>query len=297
MIRKSVVFGALVLALCAGEAQGGILITKKGKTFVGRIDGKETPPCPENPEDIPEVVTLTWPYKDSVDGPYGRAKWEFRSFEIRWYSVDADQPTDEYWEKFLEEEIDVKWHRLRDEFKRGLNREETGGFDPIKPKIDLSSESNRVLSPHAQRFGKAKVQYPDGWNVRNVGNVFIIERPDPGTGGFRPKIHLFEVGNVPALVPETVDMVRNTLDKQLEGVPESKFEVLERSQPNAIASVGFDVNLSTASTVGERRVRTLRRIAFRTEQTYFFAAYAHEEDWSELESLFKKCRNTLEVEE
>ena len=101
---------------------------------------------------------------------------------------------------------------------------------------------------------------------------------------------------MPDLIPNVVDQVRNTLARQLEGREGASFEVLDRSQPKTVDG-GFDVNVSTASTVGERKVRTLRRIAFRTEQTYFFAAYAHEEDWGELEGLFKKCRNTLKVEE
>jgi len=296
-VRSIAAIGALAFLLLApSEAEAGILVTTKGKTFVGKLDPEKTPACPLDPKNMPEKVEMSWPYKDTVDGPMGRAKWIFRNYEIRWYSVTDDKPTDAYWERYLDEEIDVRWHKARDEYKRGQSQDEAEGFDPIRPKIDLSNEKNRVLSPHPHRFGKAKVNFPDGWNVRNVGNVFIIERPEPGTGGFRPKIHLFEAENVPVLISDVVDHVRNTLSKQLQDREGAKFEVLERSEPKTVEG-GFDVNLYTASAVGDRKIRTLRRLAFRTEQTYFFAAYAHEDDWAEFEGLFKKCRNTLKVEE
>jgi len=288
---------AMGLALAPSSAEAGILVKKNGTTFIGKLNPETTPPCPADARDMPETVVMKWPYKDNADGPFGRSSLTFHDFEIRWYSVTDDLPTEDYWTRHLEEQIDVKWHKLRSEYKRGQNTDTKDGFDPIKPNIDLSTERNRVLSPHPHRFGKAKVNFPDGWNVRNVGKLFIIERSEPGVDGFRPKIHLYEVASVPALVPETVDLVRNTLKKQLAGRKDAKFEVLDRSQPKAIAGVGFDVNLSTASTISERKIRSLRKIAFRAEQTYFFAAYAHENDWAELEGLFKKCRNTLKVEE
>ncbi|MCA8922626.1 MAG: hypothetical protein KDD82_12505 [Planctomycetes bacterium] len=293
----AIAIGALTLGLAPGAAEAGILVKKNGVTFIGKLNPETTPPCPADAKNMPESVIMTWPYKDNVDGPFGRSSLTFHDYEIRWYSVTDDAPTEEYWTEHLDEDIDVKWHKLRDEFKRGLNTESKGGFTPIKPEIDLTNERNRVLSPHPHRFGKAKVNFPDGWNVRNVGKLFIIEKSEPGADGFRPKIHLYEVDSVPAMVPETVDMVRNTLSKQLAAIKDAKFEVLDRSQPKAIAGVGFDVNLSTASTVGGRKIRSLRTIAFRAEQTYFFSAYAHENDWVELEGLFKKCRNTLKVEE
>jgi hypothetical protein len=259
----------------------GCIVLKNGEVLVGRIREDEI---------TKTNVTIRWPYKEKTE----RGVLDCPRFRVRWFDPKADEPTDEYWEKYGEEFIDAEWRPLYEKWKlRKKAREESLEGDFLMTAENFISKAQ--LSAIPVENGNFKIQKPEGWTSSiDENGITIFTSDKPGTEGFRARIHVFAVKSA---IGQTEDQVR-WVEKEVERLagPGGKFEVRERKRLKARAS-GFDQEMVTQTTRFERTVMTLRKMMFRKKNTYFFTAYAHERDYSGLELLFKACMRSLELRE
>jgi hypothetical protein len=94
------VFGSLLaFVMCATPALAGTVILENGEVVIGKIK-------PEEAND--EQVIVRWPYKDfpmpQTDGKT-RGEMTLPMHRVRWLDIDADGPTEAYWEEHWEKEI------------------------------------------------------------------------------------------------------------------------------------------------------------------------------------------------
>ncbi len=275
---------ALILGptLCPEPVSAAVIVLKNGEVLIGRIREDEVV--------TDEQITMRWPYKDRTD----RGEIDIPWFRIRWHDLEADEPTDEYWEKFGDKNIDGQWLALYEKWKlRNQARDsDLDGDFLLTPETFMSRAS---LSPIPVENGNIKIQKPEGWTSsidKNGIAIFVSDKA--GTEGFRARIHVFAVKAAIGQTEDQVRWVESEVAKLAQG--SGAFEVRERKRLRP-RDGGFDQEMLTLTTRFERPVLTLRKLMFRKKKTYFFSAYSHERDYNNLELLFKACMRSLEIKE
>lgn len=267
--------------LCPAEADGAVVVLKNGEVLVGRIRDDEV---------TEEQIVIRWPYKDRTE----RGEINVPMFRVRWHDLEADEPTDAYWEKFGDKNIDGQWLHLYEKWKlrNQSNEGSLEGIDLLTPETFMSTAS---LSPIPVENGNFRIQKPEGWTSsidENGITIFISDKA--GTEGFRARIHVFAVKAAIGGTEDQVRWIEEEVSKLAKG--SGAFEVRERKRLRARAS-GFDQEMLTLTTRFERPIVALRKLMFRKKKTYFFSAYSHERDYTNLELLFKACMRSLELKE
>ncbi|MCO5165777.1 MAG: hypothetical protein M9894_05340 [Planctomycetes bacterium] len=277
-ISAALVAAAVFAAAAPSEA--GVIVLKNGEVLIGRIRADE---------DTQEELIMRWPYKERTD----RGEIKIPKFRIRWYDRDADEPTDAYWEKYENENIDSKWMPSLEKW-RIRRRSQTEGHDVL---VFEGFDSPRgKLSPVPVQTSDFEIRKPDGWTSANEDGIIIFVSDQAGIDGYRARIHVFAVPSLPKESTEKqVEWVQREIARLGQGSG-NKFEVRESGRLKP-ARGGFDQELLTSTTRGERTVFSLRQVSFRDKKTYFFSAYADERDFSGLEILFKACMRSLQIHE
>ncbi len=266
------------LLVVTAPSEAGIVVLKNGEVLVGRIRADE---------DTQEELIVRWPYKDKTES--GHIK--LPKFRVRWYDRDADEPTDAYWEKYENDVIDSQWLPALERWRirKRAESEVTDvaileGFDSPRGK----------LSPVPVQTRDFELRKPDGWTSATEDGITIFVSDQAGADGYRARVHVF---SVPSLQKEStekqVDWVQREIGRLGVGAG-NKFDVREMKRLKPVRG-GFDQELLTATTRGERTIFCLRQVSFRDKRTYFFSAYADERDYSGLEILFKACMRTLNI--
>lgn len=291
LIRCALLFaGVAGLVLVAGRADAGIVILRNGRVFIGRLRSKNI---------SPDTIVMEWPYKDKQTR--GRQKFEHGNapHNIRWYWQNPDpnkiedlSALDQYWEKYNDTEkypIESKYLPLLARWLEGRKARESG--TPELVVLDDPLTRGQRLSPVVVDGGPFGIRYPDTWRGGIENGIVILTAPKPGTDGFRPRIHVFATRSV---VGQTADQIDWFL--QQVGRASDQFEVREkkrlRTRPN-----GFDQELLTLTSVKNRPILAMRKVYFREKYTYFFNAYAHEQDYAGLKSLFERVMSSLVINE
>jgi len=285
---STLALAGLAVLLQSAPADAGVIVLTNGKVTVGKIRADEV---------NSEKVVVRWPYKARTF----RGKQEFPRFRIRWFDIEADEPTEAYWEEFNDIEefpIEEKYLPLRERWKiRQQVAEQEGEFNDILV-VDPFSEGGTALSPIPIENERFRIQKPEGWTSSIEEGITVFEAADAGRGGYRARIHVFFVDSLRKPVQgRTIEaMTTSLLEEQLVRLADGGdgFEVRERKRLKPKAN-GGDQELVTRTVRLERPIVSLRQIYVRKMRTFFFATYCHEQDYAGLELLFKACMRSLEI--
>lgn len=281
MHARTLAFAALGagLLLSAAPAQAGIVVLKNGEVFVGRI----------RPDEVSqENIVVRWPYKTEQD-PGGRGFMIIPVFRVRWYSTEADEPTDEYWEQYENEKIDQRFLPHLERWR--LRKKSADQYVDVPILIEPEGPRSK-LSPIPVQGRDFELRKPDGWTTRTDGEITIIESNMVGTDDYRPQIHVFATDS---LVGSATDQIQ-WIEKEIKAQATDGFDVKEMKRLHQVKG-GQDQEFLTSSKRGARTIYAQRRISFRTKKTYFFTAYAHEKDYDAYGILFEQCAKSLVIRE
>lgn len=269
---------AFAFAVAPTPAEAGIVVLKNGEVFVGRIRKEEV---------SDENIMVRWPYKQEAD-PVGRGFMIIPRFRVRWFDLEADEPSDAYWTEYENEKID---QRFLPHLERWRLRKKNAG-DYVDVPILIEPEGPRSkLSPIPVNGRDFDLRKPDGWTTRTDGDITIIESNLVGADDYRPQIHVFSVEAVTGSAEDQMEVIVDELKKVADG-----FEVKEKARLHPVRG-GFDQELLTVTTGNGRAIYAKRRISFRNKRTYFFTAFAHEKDYDAYGVLFEQCMGTLQIRE
>lgn len=282
MSARKAVFGfgvsVAALAMLAQPAEAGIVVLKNGEVLVGRI---------RPDEDTADELIMRWPYKERTE----RGEIKVPKFRVRWYDRDADEPTDAYWEKYENEVIDNAWMPHLERWR--IRKKAETDMPDVQILEGFDSPRGR-LSPIPVQTRDFEIRKPDGWTSSTEDGITIFVSDQPGTDGFKARIHVFAVPSLPKESTESqVQWVQREIGRLGAGAG-NKFEVKELKRLKPVRG-GFDQEMMTITHRGDRNVFGLRLVSFRDKRTYFFAAYADERDYSQLEILFKACMRSLVI--
>ena len=285
---RALPFSILAAALALGLLQtcepvyAGVVIYKNGNVEIGRIrsgDVKE------------EEVTVRWPYKSRTD----RGKLKIPRFRIRWFSTEEDQPNDEYWEKYQDVEeypIDPRYLPPLERWKLRNKAEEANPGDFVVMDDPLRNSRSLKLSHIPVENETFRIQKPEGWSSSVDEEITIFLSDKPGADGFRARIHVFSVESAIGLDEDQVKWVEDEIARLADGAGE--FKVTEKKNLRA-KKTGTDQDMVTRTVRKKIAVMAMRKFSFRRKRSYFFAAYAHEQDYNRLESLFQACKDSMEI--
>ena len=277
-----VLFAAgLVQLTWAPPVEAGVVVLKNGEVIIGRV---------RDEEDTQEELVVRWPYKERTD----RGVMKIPKFRIRWYDRKEDQLTDEYWEKYE----DIATYPIDNLYMSSLERwrlrkeEDAGQLGDLLIVPESLMNRGLKLSPIPYENELYKVQKPENWSSSVEDGITVFISDKAGAQGFRPRIHVFSVPSVLGSVEDQVEWIEREAARLAEGG--AQFEVREKKRPRP-RSGGFDQELLTRTVRVERPIVTLRTIFFRDKSTYFFTAYAHENDFGAHELIFKMCMRSMEI--
>ena len=291
----------LAVLATAMPSAAGIVVLKNGKTFVGRLDGSSVPACPDKAEDMPETVVMSWPH-NGQQGPEGRSTWTFKGHELRWYDVAADAPTPAYWTRYLEEEIDDRWHAARERFRQ-TKKEKPVELLP-QPKIELWKGLEKKPVSH----DGLSIHPPEGWSPPKSRpgqpdpDLPADDTPEPlklTPAGEKTapwsKAATLALWSGEAL--EVGDELQAWLDVRVGKLVEEHGHdaVLERPQVKR-SDRGLTVTFSSVKGEGQTRLVTLWRVLLRDRATYY-ATFSETEDRlvAENRETAQRCLTTLKV--
>jgi hypothetical protein len=349
--RFGVLLGAVVLSgmgllALPQPAQGGIVIMENGNVEVGRI----------RPDEVikDEHLVMRWPFvivSNSAMIPNsvrtrvadrsgsGQTQYNFtprglspRQEDIRWYSIEDDELTDEYWTQhhlsqdvydryidpatgkprpedaeeywviFRERDLNQEWHGVRDRWVLEQQRSgESGDLDWVTAGTDL--EDNRIrLTPRPVEGGDFFLRKPEGWTAEfDSEDRIMVIMPDDRTswsGGFVPRIHVYSTPTPPdttnsELSKIVLDQMRHLAGRNtLEIKTGGAMEAVPDGQEHA-----RNQDLLTITTHGDSAIWARRMVYYRQKNIYFFTAYAHADDYDQLSWLYGLVIQHLQIHE
>jgi hypothetical protein len=257
-------FAALItiLIVVAGSAEAGIVILQnKGQVIVGRIEE----------DDVKGTTITVHSPRTKEDGSPLPGVQTFSKSEIRWFDRDADHPTDAYFEKFLDEPLDLHWQQYREDY---IERKK---FVPPVPSGDSPSVISR-LSPIALvrrlAFHEVAIRKPLGWSVTESGGILMAVSDDG-----RARIHVYgsDLGGDHAL-----DVAHAALERL-----GARFASEKKTETG--------VEWVTEMPHRGHTVRAFRKIVQTAASTAFAVAYVEDRDMDTLEPLVRASLATFEV--
>jgi hypothetical protein len=272
---------ALALAVAAlalpAPAEAGVVVLNNGEVLVGRIRPNE---------DGPRGLTLRWPYRENttlgqVEVRKTQPGAEPRPGEIRWYSREADEPTDDYWERFHRLPIDPAYHAARDRWRERQ-------LPPPPP-------PRARLDPIPIETGQFLVRKPEGWSASlqpdpdSEEEVLLLRAPSNDSPGWvRVESHVRAPGD--KTDEDLAAAVLEDLADRLEG------RVLRSDDPLPAAG-GLDVQHRILGAEGDDRWIFAVWIHVRPERTYLVVARAAERDFEALAPTFTLVAQSLQLHE
>jgi hypothetical protein len=265
MTARTLGLTAMALTICS-SALAGVVVLENGNVLVGEI----------RPQDVTiEAVIVRQPA-----GQDGEIRVPIE--QVRWHDLQADEPTAEYWRQFPDAPIDPLYEYTRPR-PDGEPIIQVPPPPPIPPRRGLSP------LPTGDRY--LQLRAPQGWDATRERGVTMLVSDRRETSDFRPRIHVFSVKTPPGSYAEQVGWIEAELAKLAD---EGGYEVDQLYTLKTVEG-GADQRLVTQTRVGERTIVALRQIYFRQDRTYFFAAYAHEDDYQRVKKLFRQVLGTVKL--
>lgn len=261
----------ITLLVLVGRTEAGIVVLEDGRTIVAKFG--------------PEDVTAEELHLRSVEGTQSAMKVERR--RVRWFDPVANEPTDAYFDAHVDEFIEARWERARQGY---LARKQGSSVELDPPPFFV--EQDPLGKPLA--VAHLTVRPPRGWLGTVEDDITMLVAAQRGERGYAPRLHVFSTEAPRAGADEQARWIEGELRRL--GV-EGGYEVIGSGRLREVPG-GFDQTLRTVSRTKDGRVvKALRRICFRAERTYFFAAYADEADFDALDPAFERCLGTFTPDE
>jgi hypothetical protein len=251
-VRTATLALGLVLGPMLGTTLAGIVVLKNGGTVVGKIDASAVTSA--------EIV---------VRDPEGIAgRQVIPMHEVRWFDADANAPTDAYWQAHLDAAIDARWEPARQVHiinKRPLPGEQ----DPETEIIEMLR--GPLLGQPIDHAG-TRLRLPSGWIKPIKDGILMAHAKEPDASGFKPRIHVFSVEAPEEQPSEQLSWIEAELSRV---ASREGYRTQEAYRLKQVPG-GHDQMMVTVTHIAdqERDVLALRKICFRQERIYFFAAYA-----------------------
>lgn len=267
-----------VLAVVAlvGRSEAGIVVYEDGGTVVGKFG--------------PEDVTAQEIRIRSVEGERGEMRIDRR--RVRWFDPHAFRPTDAYFSLHLDDPIEARWEPLRQEH---IARSRRPGPDETSLEADVAALLREpTLADPIPTSARATVRPPRGWvdSVEDGVTMFVARRRTEA--GYAPRIHVFSAEAPRAGAADQLAWV----DAQLRALAvEGDYQPEELYRLREVPGGNDQVMITLSRTRDGRQVRALRKIAFREQRTYFFAAYADARDFDAEVGRFWASLDSFEPEE
>lgn len=279
----------VALLFVAGFAHAGIIVTRKGKVFIGKIKkeglGKDhvTMIRPRHGNGRPLELGKT-------------ASFKFERNKIRWFDIDADAPTLEYWKKFKKEPIDPGFSPPKDLSGKGIGVATDSETGLAQGTLDILRNRRQILNKRKiQRAGFA-FRPPLDWERQDRGDsISVMVASNEAVGGYAARIHLFSV-------KRPSDQIYS-LDKQLQWYEESikklsidsKVNRIEKDKEELLGSSSRNITMTTLTKREGRKIIVRRYIFVRKEKIYFATCYAIQEEYKRRSKLFENFRKNLKV--
>lgn len=261
----------ITLVVLVGRTEAGIVILEDGRTIVGKFG--------------PADVTAEEIHLRSVEGTQGTMKVDRR--RVRWFDAAANQPTEAYFDAHLDEFLELRWEGARRAYLEGKRRP-SHDLLPPPPVIDPDPLGKAIT------VANLTVRPPRGWLGIVEEEITMLVAKERTEHGYAPRLHVFSAEAPRAQAAEQSAWIEGELRRL---AVEGGYEVIGSGRLRAVPG-GFDQTLRTVSRTKEgREVKALRRICFRTERTYFFAAYADERDFDQLDPWFERSLSTFTPDE
>ncbi|MEZ0229698.1 MAG: hypothetical protein ACAI25_13800 [Planctomycetota bacterium] len=258
-MKRTLILGVVML-LAVPAAHAGIVITKGGKVFLGRIEADDR---------SDRTLVLREPRLRQGETPVPGSKMTLDRSEVRWLDEKADEPTDAYFKAFLDDPLDPAWAWAAEQFR------ERQKFVPVTPG---AFRARLVALPTTRLFDRCEVSVrrPVEWTVTEKNEIVMFESLDK-----RARIHFYASD----LTGErALTVARDAL----------------KNVGTRVDSTETNANGSEWLTTLERKTRTvkaLRRIVQTDKSTAFAVAYADERDFERLSSLLRESLDTLKARE
>ncbi len=290
----SLVATGLALA-AAGTAEAGIIITNKGKVFIGTIDSDSFKDAKGKicaKEDY-ETITVRRPQRYKGEPPI-RGEIAFPKYEVRWYDANSDEPTDDYMKLYADAELDPKWYALYvAPWKEA--RDNQVQVQPLTSFADFKTGSLSVMSiPRKWGPDEASIRRPTGWSQTEQGGITIFQSDQKLTEGYQPRIHFFSTEAAIGQPSDQLAWIKQELEKV--ATTNDAFEMRGDSAPKPVRG-GHDVEWQTTTRRAGKAIKALRAIRLREHRAYFVSCYAHEKDFDKHQVIFHQVIGSLTINE
>jgi hypothetical protein len=247
---------AAVVLLVAVPAYAGIVIKKSGSSFVGRIEAGDV---------TSKTVTLRIAGGTMV----------FDQGDVRWFDAAADEPTDGYFDRFIDQPLDPRWNLHAERYR------ERKTFEPLRPVPVI--ESDLDLLPVTKRFPTCEVSIrkPRDWYDSDTG-AMVMFSSNYKTRGEHARIHIYTTD----LPYERAVVVTRAALERLGTRFESTTDTGARQE--WITSLPRKLRDDT--------LHALRRIYPTAKGTAFVTAYGDDRNWrSRYISMVRESLDTVRV--
>lgn len=274
---RTILATTCVLVVLVAPTEAGILVLDNGETIVGKFGADDV---------TAEVISIR-----TLEGE-GRSAMKVPRHRVRWYDTEAFAPTDAYFDRHLEDSLASRWEPLREEYRLRLAAKGT------EIDVVVADPSELVTGEPLTRLdlGHLVVGSPRGWFNKTDGDEITMLVAKRRQSGYTPRIHVFSVEAPNATSAQAqLELVQAEL-KKLAAAGGYRTEELHRLRKRPDGGVD-QVMITVTRGQDGREVRALRKICFRAERTYFFAAYADARDFEAEEGRFWASLESFEPKE
>ena len=279
----------LTIIFVAGLAHAGIIVTRKGKVFIGTIKkeglGKDH-------------ITMIRPrHGNGKPLDLGKtASFKFERNKIRWFDINANKPTLAYWKEFKNKSIDPGFPPPKDPNGTGVGVGTDAETGLATGTLDILRNRPQILQKRKIQRAGFEFQPPLDWERQERGDsVSIMVASNEAVNGYAARIHVFSV-------KRPSDEVYS-LDAQLQWYEEAikrlskdqKINRVEKDEEELLGSRSRNITMTTLTKREGREIIARRYIFVRKEKIYFVSCYSIKEDYKRRSKLFEKFRNKLTV--
>ncbi len=289
-------------ALCAAKtAEAGIIIKSNGNVFLGRIDVEDFKKTVEGKEaqatkDDYEYIRMHSP-QQYKGGPKVQGEMIFFRNEIRWYDMNADEPTDDYMKDHADEKLDTKYLPYVARWREAHNNQVE--FQPLTTFADFKSGSLAVMpTPREWGIDKASIRRPSGWTPSEVNGITIFTSDQAGSDGYKPRIHFFTTEAAIGAPTDWTAWIKSELEKLAN--TQDAFEIKPGdNEPKTVrgGAGSYDCEWTTTTRRAGKGIKALRAMRFREHRAYFVTCYTHEKDFDKHLTLFRQVVGSLVINE
>jgi hypothetical protein len=281
---------AFAVVFMAGTVEAGIVVTKKGNVFIGKI----------RKDDIKkDVITMIRPRRKNGEKlELGkRATFDFERHLLRWFDHESDTLESKYWDLHRDKKIEFGWvpsPNTKKVPKEGIGVDENTGLalDTLKM---LKNRPQLLTNRKIQRAG-CEFNPPLDWERQDRGeNISVMIASNEEVAGYAARIHVFSVKRPPQRVV-AIDTQVKWYEKAIRLFSkDSKINRLHPDKEVLLRSDSRNIEMTTLSQRDYLDVLVRRYIFVRSDRIYFISCYAHKDEFKRRSQLFEDFRKKLSI--